>query len=66
MSGLVLSLVGRPLKPAPKISGENRRRFYSEAIRRREKRNSLSGEHAGEIPSLAKTPLLANGILLRE
>jgi len=28
MSGLVLLFPGRPLKPAPKISGENRRRFY--------------------------------------
>jgi len=28
MSGLVLLFPGRPLKPALKISGENRRRFY--------------------------------------
>jgi hypothetical protein len=40
MSGLVLLFPGRPLKPAPKISGENRRRFYFEAIRRRERGNT--------------------------
>jgi hypothetical protein len=28
MSGLVLPVSGDPLKPALKISGENRRRFY--------------------------------------
>jgi len=42
MSGLVLLFPGRPLKPALKISGENRRRFYFEAIRRRERALSLS------------------------
>jgi hypothetical protein len=30
MSGLVLPVSGDPLKPALKISGENRRRFYIE------------------------------------
>jgi hypothetical protein len=40
MSGLVLLFPGRPLKPALKISGENRRRFYFEAIRRRERGNA--------------------------
>ena len=33
MSGLVLPVSGEPLKPALKISGENKRRFYFEAIR---------------------------------
>ena len=42
MSGLVLPVSGDPLKPALKISGENRRRFYIEAIRRRERALSLS------------------------
>ena len=40
MSGLVLLFPGRPLKPALKISGENRRRFYFEAFRRRERGNA--------------------------
>jgi len=31
MSGLDLPVSGDPLKPALKISGENRRRFYIEA-----------------------------------
>ena len=42
MSGLVLPVSGGPLKPALKISGENRRRFYIEAIRRRERSLSLA------------------------
>lgn len=32
MSGLVLPVSGGPLKPALKISGENRRRFYFEVL----------------------------------
>src|SRR6185503_12998540 len=43
MSGLVLPVSGEPLKPAPKISGENRRRFYFEAIRRRERGPGRAG-----------------------
>jgi len=50
MSGLVLLFPGRPLKPALKISGENRRRFYFEPFCGRE-RDVVERESAGEILS---------------
>ncbi len=53
MSGLVLPVFGRILKPALKISGENRRRFYFEPFCRRE-RGVAEREPAGEILSEAK------------
>jgi hypothetical protein len=62
MSGLVLLFPRRPLKPAPKISGENRRRFYFEAIRRRE-RDVVEREPPAEILS---EPELAEGNAERE
>jgi hypothetical protein len=65
MSGLVLLLAGRPLKPALKISGENRRRFYFEPICGRERGNA-ERESAGEILSEAKDLLHERGNAERE
>src|ERR1700757_3624899 len=55
MSGLVLLFRGRPLKPAPKISGENRRRFYFEPICGRERSNAERESPAEILSELSES-----------